>query len=101
MCFCALTLELAVFEKEKNDWKSGCQWHIPAFSCLPMCGATLHRCEQLQRCLVEGLGHAEGEGPKVEGENVKKEKYSNLDDIGCDGMSFGQRLLFLANSRKL
>lgn len=43
---------------------------------------------------MEGLGHAKGEGPKVEGENVKKGKYFNLNDTGCDGISFGQRLLF-------
>lgn len=42
---------------------------------------------------MEGLGHAKGEGPKVEGENVKKGKYFNLNDTGCDGISFGQRLL--------
>lgn len=82
-----------MFEKEKITGKvvaSGIFLLSPAC----VCGATLHWCEHPWRCLVEGLGHAEGEEPKVERENVKKEKYSNLNYIGSDGISFGQRLLF-------
>lgn len=30
----------------------------------------------------------------MEGENVKEEIYSNLKYISCDGISFGQRLVF-------
>lgn len=47
---------------------------------------------------MEGLGHAEG--PKAEGENVKEEKYSNLNYISCDGISFGQRLLYSGKQPK-
>lgn len=49
---------------------------------------------------MEGLGHSEGEGPKVEGENVKEEKYFNLNYISCDGIGFGQRLLFSGKQPK-
>lgn len=49
---------------------------------------------------MEGLGRTEGEVPKVEGENVKEEIYSNLKYIGCDGVSFGQRLLFSGKQLK-
>lgn len=71
-CFCALTLESAVFEKEKITGKVVASGIFLLFSCLPTCGAIQHWCEHPWRCSEEGLGHAEG--PKVEGENVKKKK---------------------------